>query len=238
MNARLLFTATLLTVCNATAQVLFTYDFASNGDLSAKSVDAALVTSVSNFATAGAASLIWGNNLGQTNIGPGTDAAGTAYTLGQFVNNYGQSSGYSATFDGTNANGLYGASASDYIQFTFTAADTYLLDTLDFDLAMGGASGPRGFAVTSNLNGGAFNLRGVAALNVGAASQWARYSFDFGSLALTDTDTVEVRFHGFSTGTGNSFRLDNVSVTAIPEPSTLLLVGAGLLGVLMFRRRK
>jgi hypothetical protein len=245
MNRIKLLLLLALTSTVSSAQVLFTYDFSSKTspltNFSPANVDTALITSATNFANVGTATLALGANLSQINTGPGTDAAGTPYTLGGLdlvgTPSYGNIAGFAATFDGTNANGLYGANAANYVGFSFVAETGFALSTLDFDLGLGGTSGPRGVTATYNLNGGGFNVIGVAAFNVGVASQYGRYSFDFGNVSVAATDTVEVRLLGFSTGTGNSIRLDNVSVTAIPEPGTLALVGIALGSLMLFRRR-
>ncbi len=159
-------------------------------------------------------------------------------TLGTRFDRYGQASGFAVTFDGTNANGLYGASISDYVGFSITANSPFTLDNLEFELAQGGASGPRGFTVTYNLNGGPFSVIGVAALNVGVAGAFAHYSIDFGNAAITASDTVEVRLLGFSTGSGNSIRFDNVAVTAIPEIASFTLPAGVFVGLFLMRRRR
>jgi hypothetical protein len=41
-----------------------------------------------------------------------------------------------------------------------------------------------------------------------------------------------------STGSDNGLAIDDVALTAIPEPSTFLMVGAGLIGLLAIRRRR
>ncbi len=52
---------------------------------------------------------------------------------------------------------------------------------------------------------------------------------------LVDQDTVSV--NGGTVATGGTDRVDNFTVTAIPEPSTILMVVAGLAGMIMIRRR-
>lgn len=220
----------------ASAQTILEYDggpgFAPTNN--ATFTDASLIASSTAMANAGTANLSFGNNNPNSNIGPGTDAAGTPYAVGTMALssvNYFQSNGYSETFDATNANGLYGASLANYVGFSFTAADSFTLDTIAFDLARGGSSAARGFTAVYDLNSsGTFNVIGVAAMDAGNGD-YGRYTFDFGNLAIAATDEVEVRFLGFSNATGNSFRFDNVAISAIPEPGSFALL-AGLIGTL------
>jgi hypothetical protein len=44
------------------------------------------------------------------------------------------------------------------------------------------------------------------------------------------------RFSGL--GPTNGLLIDNVSLNAVPEPATLLLTGAGIIAVIVFRRRR
>lgn len=239
MKKSLLIAAFVAASSTASAQLIVNYAFGPLvDDYTPTIVNASLVGSATNFTNAGTATIATGNNAG-TNIGPGTDAAGTPYALGTRNDRYFQPSGFAAVFDGTNANGLYGASATDYVAFSFTAANAFTLGSLDFDLALGGGSGPRGVTATYNVNGGTSSLLGVAALNVGTAGQFGRYSFSFGSIGLSATDVVQVRLHGFSTGSGNSLRMDNVSISVVPEPSTYAaMLGLSAVALALLRRRR
>lgn len=239
MKKSLFIAAFMAAASTASAQLIVNYAFGpAIDDYTPTIVSPALVSSATNVTAVGTAQLFTGNNAG-TLIGPGTDSAGTSYTLGTRDDRYFQGQGFAATFDGTNANGLYGASAADYVAFSFTAVDAFILGTLGFDLALGGSSGPRGVTATYNVNGGSSSLLGVAALNVGTASQFGRYSFSFGSIGLSATDVVQVRLHGFSTGTGNSFRMDNISISAVPEPSAYAaMLGLAAVALALLRRRR
>jgi PEP-CTERM motif len=53
---------------------------------------------------------------------------------------------------------------------------------------------------------------------------------------LVDNSTTSIA--GATVGTGGTDRVDNFTVIAVPEPSTVLLVGAGLIGMLAMRRRR
>lgn len=234
----------LLSASVASAQTFLEFDF--QGTQNATFVDGSFIDNTVPLPRFGTETVGAGNsaNASQnssgsiTNIGPGTDEAGTSYALGTATTQYGQANGFAATFDATNANGLYGADATDFVPISFEAVSAFTLDTLSFDMGQGGSSGPRGYTVGYTLNGGSFNLLGVGALDEGN-NQFGRYTFDFGNIALSNGDDVELRFLGFSTGTNNSIRIDNIAVAAVPEPAAAgLLIGLGAFALMLVRRRR
>jgi hypothetical protein len=237
-------TALIAVTSLASAQTILEYNGGPENAFAtfdATFTDSNLIASSTAFTSAGTASLVLNTNAGQVGFGPGVDAAGTPYELGTMTPSdtpYFQSNGYSETFDATNANGFYGASVANYVGFSFTAADSFSLGTIAFDLARGGSSGERGATVVYDLNSsGTFSPIGVAAMDTGNG-EYGRYTFDFGSIALEASDEVEIRFLGFSNATGNSFRFDNLAIAAIPEPGSFALL-AGLIGSLaVFARRR
>jgi hypothetical protein len=132
---------------------------------------------------------------------------------------------------------------SKYFEFTLTSTAALNLGDIYFDMAKSGANGPRGVQVEYRINSGSFLTLGTATqldLNAGgpAANTYSRYTYALGD-TLSTSDTVTLRFYGFSNAPNNGVRFDNITVTAaaIPEPSTYLLLGGGLTVLLWLRRR-
>ncbi len=63
---------------------------------------------------------------------------------------------------------------------------------------------------------------------------WQQFTYDFTAAGPTTTIAL---FNAVADLTQNEVGLDNVSLTAIPEPAGLALLGAGLGFLLLLRRR-
>ena len=127
-------------------------------------------------------------------------------------------------------------------------------DYVGIDFRQGATTG-----IGYNFQGGGsnynvFSASGVTDSNVGFSSDFKTISLkrdtstnytlsidgtSFGSLTLANSTTAidGIRVFNNTSGSGNDVLFDNFTVTAVPEPSSAVLLGLGALA-LIFRRRK
>ncbi len=134
--------------------------------------------------------------------------------------------------------------ASKYITYELTMAGSIdssvsKLEGIQFNLANGGTSGPRGVEVTYRIGtSGSFTSLGYTRVPNNTATNYGLFTFNLPAPAnLSAGDTVTFRLLGYANASGNSIRLDNVAITAIPEPVTAGFV-LSILPIAWLRRRR
>jgi hypothetical protein len=102
------------------------------------------------------------------------------------------------------------------------------------------AGGPKTNSVWYSADGGAtFTSFNETFLSL--ASAYATFTNDMSAVtALDNNASVQLRFYPYLSNSGGTWRIDNLTIdaTVIPEPSTILLVGVGLAGMIAIRRRR
>lgn len=224
------------------AAILVQWDFTTNASGTIVSSSVASVADLFNVGSAGSRQ----SSGFVTNLpAGGNSGSGLAYVAPYAEGTAAPLSPTNAMFYGANGFGTSPVDTS-YISVGFTLGPTVasadaFLEGIQFDLANGGTSGPRGVEVTYRVGTvGSFLSLGTTAVPNNTANNYGRFSFTVpGSIALSASDVVEFRLLGYSNASGNSIRLDNVAVSAIPEPSTYAaFLAVGALAVLALRRRR
>jgi len=130
-----------------------------------------------------------------------------------------------------------------YITYELTMAATIhptvnQLEGISFSLANAGTSGPRGVEVTYRIGtSGSFTSLGYTAVPNNTANNYGHFTFNLPTPAsLSGGDVVTFRLLGYANASGNSIRLDNVTINAIPEPASIGL--AGLTGLMALAARR
>jgi|SRR5579859_5910321 len=136
---------------------------------------------------------------------------------------------------GNSVSGNNWIGTTNYFQFTLNSTG-YMSEYLSW-AANRSATGPTNIMVDySSDSGGTF--ASVGPITVISASNQL-YIVDLSAITALDNNSGDIfRLRSTGAAVGGTMRLDNftITATAIPEPSTVMLVGAGLLGLVAIRR--
>jgi len=137
----------------------------------------------------------------------------------------------------------------DYYQFSVSTLGLSGIQVA-WDQA-GSNTGPPDFVLQWSTNGTTFTQIGgthaavLSAWNTSTAqpasfleSGFAGAVDNAASVIFRVVDNSTVSVNGGGVLTGGTDRIDNFTVIAVPEPSTLALIGAGIVGLLALRRRR
>jgi hypothetical protein len=113
----------------------------------------------------------------------------------------------------------------------------------DFFARRSGTSGTYGFG---NAAGGAFYRIDARITDTDNNSAWDTMEFrvDGNPWVTVSSGTIglasfsQIGFRSANMGVGDTFTVGQMSITAVPEPTSLLMVGSAVLGLCTIRRRK
>ncbi len=142
------------------------------------------------------------------------------------------------------ADSLAAYAAGVYFQFSVTPDAGFLLSlsSLTFDVAKGGISSPRGWAVRSSVDGYSSEIATQEVATVQPTA--AFFGVDLSGAAFQGLTTpTTFRIYTYTPAWGSGMFYDNITLngasSAVPEPSTLLmlLLGLGACGWIRYPRR-
>jgi len=203
------------------AGVLLTYPFSNSGD------------GQNGFAPSAFDSSVLASQA--VTKGPGLNqfAVAVESTLGMIVLKTGPSTSVAATA----ANAL---SLDWYFSINLTPQSTMDISCIEMDWSRGGTTGTRGWFVRSSQDNYATDLYSNETLN-GTAVGLQHVSISLSGFSGIGATDFRVYIYSGTTGRYMDFQnvqFNGLSAAAVPEPSTLAILGLGSLGVAYRARRK
>lgn len=190
-----------------------------------------------------------GTNDINTYQGPGgySNVDGSWFWAGEDLDDNGGSLPLSVTFNSFNISGftssddftfsgLFGYAgvvnndwdAGDYLHIQYSVDGGSWTDVLNFESTAGGSNSDMGW--DANFDGQADDA-GETVLTYELAS------FSYTTSGISGTN-MEVRAIAAANSGDEAFAFDNIQVSAVPEPSSALLILLGMAGLTFFRRRR
>ena len=102
-----------------------------------------------------------------------------------------------------------------------------------------GRLGPTNIALAYSTTGAGGSFTFLPSV-LATASPGGVITQDVSAVTALDNNPNDVfRIYGLNAeAAGGTLRVDNVAIDVVPEPSTIMLIGAGMLGLLVVRRRR
>ena len=159
---------------------------------------------------------------------PGTPPSGTFYFGGNDMDSGGTVPS-SQTFSGLDITGLTDIQFSVYVAQSPGATNNYTLDSaVDFKYQIDGGGYTSMFATSKNASDGGANIDGTA-----LSDTFAQFTHDI----VGTGSTLDIQITWNLPDSNQSTFIDDVQVTAVPEPTTTALLGLGGLALILRRRK-
>ncbi len=123
----------------------------------------------------------------------------------------------------------------------FTANETVTIDRIWFNNNHDGDRSLVGDTITINGVGYTFTAADISDIVTGSTSFLSGdtdFLFTFAPLVLNPTESLTVGYYSGTAQRDEQFYVSGIEIRAVPEPGTLALLGAGLLGLGLTRRRR